>query len=215
MQIVRIKNVCKNFKQHHVLKNVNLTVADGEFVSITGQNGSGKTVLMDCIAGLIEPESGTIRFWNNQPLTHQIREKIGIVTTTTRLFEYLTPLENIQVYGEIYGVQKNWDRIQQLFHLFEMNEYLVDTKTTMEKLSTGQNVKIHLIKALMIEPKLLLLDEPTAYLDRRSKQHILTILKQYKKRRSFSCIINSHSQSLLKISDRILTLRNGQLSAYV
>lgn len=214
MQVLTITAVSKNFKQHQVLKNVNLTVNEGEFVSITGQNGSGKTVLMDCIAGLIEPDAGTIRFWNDQPISHQIREKIGIVNTTTRLFEYLTPLENIQAYSEIYNQKNNQQLIQQLFRTFEMDEYLTDTKTTMDKLSTGQNVKVHLIKALMIEPKLLLLDEPTAYLDKKSKQHIMSILKKYKKQGSFSCIIISHSQSLLKICDRVLTMRNGRLSTY-
>ena len=214
MQVLTITAVSKSFKHHQVLKDINLTINEGEFVSITGQNGSGKTVLMDCIAGLIEPDAGSIRFWNNQPISHPIREKIGFVNTTTRLFEYLTPLENIQAYNEIYNQKNNQPLLRQLFTQFGMGEYLTDTKTTMDKLSSGQNVKIHLIKALMIKPKLLLLDEPTAYLDKKSKLHILSILKRYKKQGGFSCIIISHSQSLLKICDRVLTMRNGRLVPY-
>lgn len=212
MKILTVTNLRKKFKNKVVLANVNLTVSTGELVCITGANGSGKTILLDIITGLIKADYGKVKFWTNQSISKAIKREIGIVNVTSRLFTHLTPLENILFYNEIYQIKNNKTKIEHLFKYFNLEYLLSDKNTTMEKLSSGQNVKIHLIKTLIGNPKIIFLDEPTAYLDKVSKNQIINSILEYKKKQKVAFLIASHSQSIIKICDRKLTLKNGILT---
>jgi len=161
---VEVDCVTKAFGNRNAVCGVSLNVARGEILGLAGPNGAGKSTLLHMLLGLITPDDGTIRIFGRRfPGDRQaILAKANIASPYASLPPRLTVQENLLVYALIYAVPRPRAKIASLLELMGMS---AQRDTVVSRLSSGQQVRVNLCKALLNDPELLVLDEPTAYLD--------------------------------------------------
>jgi len=163
---IKIKNLNKQYKNILAVKNINLEINKGSIVGLLGPNGCGKTTTIGMILGLIKPTSGGV-FINDENIEKEnnrtkILEKVNFISPYVELPKKLTVEENLKVYGTMYGVNNLQDKISDLMKQLNLLEF---KKRKTGELSSGQKNRVSLAKALINDPEILLLDEPTASLD--------------------------------------------------
>lgn len=211
--MLKLQNIKKSYDDNVILDNINLEINDGEIVSILGPSGSGKTTLLNLILGLTDADSGKIEF-NNKDLTNVPMEKRGfnIVFQDYALFPNLNAYDNIT-----YGLKNNPDistkeEVDELIHLLGLEPHL-DKK--IEMLSGGQKQRVALARTLVMEPDILLLDEPLSALDGVIKESIKEKIKTIAKELHLTTIIVTHDpEEALTLSDRVLIINEGEISQY-
>ncbi len=204
---VEIKGLTKSFGRQLALKAVDLTVGEGEFLILVGPNGAGKTTLLRVLATIARPSSGDIQVdgFRLDKESNEIRRRIGFVPHQTLLYEDLTAYENLQFYGRMYDVTNLDQRIQELTEKMGMSSQL---HRLVRTLSRGTHQRFSIIRALLHEPSLLLLDEPETGLDRRASAMLIDILKDSKK----TIIMASHRlEKGLELADRVAMLASGRV----
>ncbi len=187
---INVKNLYKSFEKQNVLQNVNLQVKKGEIVGLLGPNGAGKTTLIRILNGVIKADQGEISVNGRDPVTDgdEIRRISGIVTESAGLYHQLSGEENLRFFGDLYGVTDQ-RRIEELLNLFELTEH---KNKMVGKYSTGMRKRLALAKALIHNPEILFLDEPTNGLDPDGIQQVLAYLKKYNEETGTTIIICSH-----------------------
>ena len=178
---------------------------------IFGHSGTGKTTLLRCIAGLEPDVSGTIIFQDHQWLTAQgksvlaEKRKVGMVFQDSRLFPHLTVLQNLKLAQQ--QVAKPTLTIEILSNLFVINELL---NKSASQLSAGQQQRVAIVRSLLAEPELLLLDEPLSALDQQAKKNLIRVLKQHSSQHNLPMLYISHSPlELAYLCDRLLIIEHG------
>lgn len=214
MHIVELEEIYKNYENLQVLKNINLQIKKGTSTALVGPTGSGKTVMLRLIDLLEKPSSGTVYFEgtdanesNNTGLN--IRRQIGMVFQKPLAFK-ASVYDNI-VYGlKIRGRKENMEgRIKELLELIGLQGY--ENRNAL-KLSGGETQRLALARAMITDPKLLLLDEPTANLDPISKKKLEELILKINRESETTIIMTTHD--LLqgqKLADRMVILYNGQI----
>lgn len=221
--ILEVKGLKKVFTEGmeeplEVLKNINLTVREGEFVSLMGESGSGKSTLLYQIGALDTPTEGTviingenIHKANDQKQSIARRENIGFVFQFYNLVPNLTVEENII----LPAVMAKKDKKVYEKHL----EYLLDAVGIKDKrnslpkqLSGGQQQRVAIARALIMKPKLILADEPTGNLDSKSSVEIMELFQKLNKEENITIIQVTHSEHMAKYSDKIIYLKDGQIA---
>ncbi len=205
--IIEVEGVSKAFGDQTVLSNVNFKVEAGEIVGLLGPNGAGKTTFIRILNGVIKPESGSISILGYDPVMDgdEIRKFSGIVTESAGLYHQMSGEENLAFFAELYGV-KDKRKINELLRLFDLEEHKGKVVGTY---STGMKKRLALGKALLHEPKLLFLDEPTNGLDPDGIKMVLTYLKKYNEETGTTMIICSHVLHQLEpICDSFAFLEN-------
>lgn len=200
-----------------VLKDVSLTLESGTMTAIIGASGSGKTTLLQILGTLDSPSSGDI-FFNGTSLTKKSEAELakfrnaslGFIFQFHHLLPEFTTLENVLIPARIAGVY-NSDYVKKAKTLLERVEldHRLDHKVTL--LSGGEQQRTALARALIMEPALLLADEPTGNLDLRSGEIVFTLLKELCAERSLSTVMVTHNNELAHKMDKCLTLENGVL----
>jgi zinc transport system ATP-binding protein len=199
-----------------ILKNINLDIKKGEFVSIIGHNGAGKTSLLKLINGLINPTSGTIKIFTKN-INNDLKKHIGYIPQTN-FFENNIPI-NVRQTIEIGLTAKNgiFSKISYSDKLFVEDIAkkigifnLLDTP--IGKLSGGQMQKVSVARVLAQEAKILLLDEPLSNLDTNSQQDVIEILEHIYKQENVTILLVIHNQKLIpKCCNKTVTLENGEI----
>jgi ABC-2 type transport system ATP-binding protein len=205
--IIEVEGVSKAFGDQTVLSNVNFKVESGEIVGLLGPNGAGKTTFIRILNGVIKPESGSISILGYDPVIDgdEIRKFSGIVTESAGLYHQMSGEENLAFFAELYGV-KDKRKINELLRLFDLEEHKGKAVGTY---STGMKKRLALGKALLHEPKLLFLDEPTNGLDPDGIKMVLTYLNKYNEETGTTMIICSHVLHQLEpICDSFAFLEN-------
>lgn len=207
---LEIKNLTFSYKQP-LLQNLNLRVETKEFVTIMGENGSGKTTLVDCLLGCTLPQSGDIRFWgrHHRDSDRAINNaKIGWVMAARETFLPWQTVQEILRAHQLHFANWNDNLCADLLEKF----HLPPTKK-FGHLSTGENSKLRLVKALSHEPELLILDELTANLSPESKNVVIEVLlDRFAQSESMSVLYVCHNlEEALRLSDRVLVLKNLSL----
>ena len=220
--ILEVKNLCKNFNENKnnylILNNLSFSIQKGEIVSIYGASGSGKTTLINIISGLIEFDSGTIKF-NNKLLNerndfHRLRKKhLGIVFQENNLINEFNIVENIMLPQMISGkskelAYKNSKEILKKFNLIHIE------KKYPNLLSGGEKQRVSILRAVINKPKLILADEPTGSIDEYNKELIFNLFKEIAKEFNTSLLIATHDNNVSKISNNILNLSRGKINYY-
>ena len=200
-----------------VFKNVSFELMRGSCLGVIGPNGVGKTTLIKIIAGLIIQTDGEIAFLS-QPVTNYskaMKKKIGLAGSEERSFFWrLSAYDNLDFFGSLYEIPKDTrgaliDSLLQLFNLYEYRKKL------FVYLSSGMRQKLILIRAIMHNPELLLLDEPLKNLDMQSKNIFLHWVVTHMKERNLSAIFISHElEDLLKVADRIALMENNSFTIF-
>lgn len=224
--MVNILGLVKEYpKGPQALKGVDLTIGDGQILSLIGPSGAGKSTLIRCVNRLIDPTAGTIKFngiemtgLSNRSLRMKRRE-IGMIFQEYALVERLSVMENV-LSGQL-GYVGFWrslrrqfpqDVIENALKLLErvgLHEY-IDTR--VDALSGGQRQRVGIARALVQQPQLLLVDEPTASLDPKTARQIMRLIVELVRERNLSAIINIHDVQLAKtFTERIVGLRDGRI----
>ena len=188
--MIEVSNVSKTFDTQNVLNNVNFYVNAGEIVGLLGPNGSGKTTLIRILNGVIKPDGGVISINGFDPITQgdEIRKFSGIVTESAGLYHQMSGEENLAFFSELYGATDK-GQVNKLLHLFDLQEH---KEKLVGKYSTGMKKRLGLAKALLHQPKLLFLDEPTNGLDPDGIKMVLSYLQKYNEETGTTIVICSH-----------------------
>jgi sulfate transport system ATP-binding protein len=213
---LQIENVRKSFGKFPALSGVSLNAEDGEFIALLGPSGSGKTTLLRCIAGLEAPDEGAVRFEGENLLTQKVRDRrIGFVFQHYALFRHMTAAQNV-AFG--LNAKRGRDkptkkaiaaRVDELLALVQLDG-LADRYPS--QLSGGQRQRIALARALAIEPRILLLDEPFGALDAKVRRELRRWLREIHVRTGLTTIFVTHDQEeALELADRVALLREGAL----
>lgn len=211
MGFVEIKDLVKNFGDTQVLKNINISIEEGEFVTLLGPSGCGKSTLLRCLAGLNSIDGGKI-FVNGKDITDMEprNRDIGMVFQNYALFPNMTVWENIE-FG--LKIKKEKDYEQRIKDMIEMVGLTGKEKHYPSELSGGQQQRVAFARSLITRPTILLLDESLSALDAKIRKSLRDRLRQIQKKLGITTIFVTHDQEeALAISDRIFVLNKGEVS---
>lgn len=213
---IEIQNVHKQFGQFHALKDISLEVPSGELVALLGPSGCGKTTLLRIIAGLETPDTGSINFHGIDTTNKDVRERqVGFVFQHYALFRHMTVFENVA-----FGLRVRHKstrpseaeihrRVHELLNLVQL-DWLADRYPP--QLSGGQRQRIALARALAVEPKVLLLDEPFGALDAKVRKELRRWLRRLHDELHITSVFVTHDQEeALEVSDRIVVMNQGKI----
>jgi len=211
MTILSVQNLSKNYGLKRTVENVSFEVRQNEIVGLLGPNGAGKTTTINMILGLVTPTSGEI-FINGDNST-KTRAKTISQTNFAAVYSplpgNLTVTQNLRVFGLLYGVKNLKSRIDELLKEYDL-EIFHDTKCGV--LSSGEQTRVSLAKAMLNQPPLLLLDEPTASLDPASARDVRTRIKQFASGGTSSVLWTSHNMhEVAEVCDRVLFMSKGKI----
>ena len=211
--IVEIRNLTKRFHDFTAVDNISFDIKEGEILGLLGPNGAGKTTTIHMLLGLITPTIGSIHMFGLDLAKHRetILRQVNFSSTYISMPFSLTVEENLKVIARLYELKHMKDRIDDIMKKLEMED--LRHKLT-RKLSSGQMSRLTLAKAIMTEPKVLFLDEPTASLDPDIVNKIKSFLKEYQRSEGMSILYTSHNmREMEEMSNRIIFLQRGKLVA--
>ena len=205
--MIQVLQVTKHYGTFRALDTMNFEVSEGEYVGLLGSNGSGKSTLYRCILGII-PFEGEIRVEGKDSLREgkKVRGLIGYMPQQASLHNDLTVSQTLQFYTALRG-----GLLKDAYSMLERVELSDIQKLRVGELSGGMKQRLSFIIALIGDPKILLLDEPTVSMDGRSQQIFLTWLRELKEERKTVLLSTHLDQDVLSIMDRTLALDHGQL----
>jgi len=210
---IEIKNLNKHYNNIEAVKNINFTINKGSIVGLLGPNGCGKTTTIGMMLGLIKPSSGTV-FINGRNIESEknrteILEKMNFISPYVELPKKLTVEENLKVYGRLYGVKNLKHKIYDLME--KLNLFDFKSRKTGE-LSSGQKNRVSLAKALINDPEILLLDEPTASLDPDVGDYIRGFIEDYASNKNATILLASHNMNEVeRLCYEVMMMKNGEI----
>lgn len=209
--LLRLSGLEKSFDGNPILRGISLDVRQGEFVTLLGPSGCGKTTTLRIIAGLLEPDAGTVML-DGKEITHLAPEKrdVNTVFQNYALFPHMNVEKNISYGLRIKGVKRpEWQkRVEEMLKLVQLEGY---EKRMPAQLSGGQRQRVAIARAVVLNPRLLLLDEPLGALDLKLRQQMQQELKDIQKRLGIAFVYITHDQEeALNMSDRIAIMREGR-----
>lgn len=211
MPILTVKALYKSFRSKEVLKGISFSLDPGEILGIIGPNGAGKSTLLYILMGIITPDSGEIFYFGKNFFSNRakILQRIGFASHYVSLPYSLTVMENLKVFAHLYGVKGAERRIEELLELFLLKE---KKNSITRALSSGEMMRVNLVRALLANPNILLLDEPTAGLDPDYVRYVGKILKEKSERENLTIILTSHQLGELeRLATKLLLLRDGMI----
>lgn len=201
--MLEIKNVNKKYKNKDVLNNINFNIPKNNIVALLGLNGAGKTTLLNIIMGLLKSDSGSLNFNFDKKL-------IGIVFQENTFDEELSVYDNIFIRARLYKIGKDEirKRIDEYNKLFGMNEFLYKK---FKYCSGGQKRIGVIVRALIINPKLIILDEPTTALDIVTRKTVWNVLKKLNREKNLTILFTSHYIEECEIANYLVILKSGKI----
>lgn len=220
--IIEMKNIVKSFyvgtpNQLNILKNIDITIKEGEFVSIVGASGSGKSTLMNIIGALDRPTSGTyfldgtnVNEETDNGLSEVRNKQIGFVFQTYNLIPRSSALKNVELPMLYYGMNRNErrKRSEELLELVGMKDRM---KHLPNELSGGQKQRVAIARALANNPSIILADEPTGALDSATGRMVMDLFHKVHEVEGKTIVFITHNYELAKETERIITLRDGKI----
>ena len=211
MSIVELSNVEKHYQNVHALKQLNLSLNQGEILGLFGHNGAGKTTTIKLILGLIKPSAGQVQVFGEDPAgdnAYHLRRQLGFLQENVSFYQQLTGLEVVSYFAKLKGCDK-----KQCGELLEQVGLSHAAKRRVKTYSKGMRQRLGLAQALLGEPKLLLLDEPTVGLDPIATQDFYQSIAQLKAQGSTVILCSHMLAGVEKYIDRALILGQGKLLA--
>ena len=211
MPVIEVKSLVKQFGTVRAVDDISFQVPRGEIVALLGGNGAGKTTTISMLLGILLPTSGQIQVLGSDMARNRYRvlHRMNFTSPYVDIPQRLTVLQNLKVYAKLYGIAHPADRLAEISRLFELGSLL---NRRFGSLSAGQKTRVSLAKALINEPELLLMDEPTAALDPDTADRMRETLLDYQRKTQATIFMSSHNMpEVEKLCDRVLMMRNGRL----
>lgn len=213
--MIELIDITKKYKQTEAVKNFSMYIGRGEIVGLLGPNGAGKSTVISILSSLIEPTSGDVKFMNESIIKNPqpLRKIIGIVPQEIALYEDLSAEENMKFFGRIYHLkgavlQKKIDEVLQQIGLTDRKKDLVKT------FSGGMRRRLNIGVAMLHDPEILVMDEPTVGIDPQSRNYILQTVKRLNEERGMTVLYTSHYMEEVEyLCDRIYIMDQGNLIA--
>jgi phospholipid/cholesterol/gamma-HCH transport system ATP-binding protein len=213
--MLKIQSLSKTFGDRQVLQDIDLLIEESEIVAIMGSSGGGKTTLLRCISGLIEPTKGSVTLDNLEVKTHaeEARRKMGMVFQSAALFDSLNVTDNVVFGLERHTLLKKTDRHKvaaEALNQVGMKESDLDKMPSA--LSGGMRKRVGIARALALTPKIMLYDEPTTGLDPITTYHIDKLIVDIRSKTKMTSLLVSHDlSSVMRVADRVAFLDGGKL----
>ena len=208
---LQIDSLSKIYNGVEAVKSISFTIKRNEIIGLLGPNGCGKTTTIGMILGLLKPSSGKVLI-DNQDIEKNrvdILKKINFISPYIELPKKLTVKQNLFVYGKLYNVENLDNKIEYLTEKLRLNEIL---NCITGELSSGQKNRVSLAKAIINDPILLLLDEPTASLDPETGDFVREFLEDFQKERKNSILLASHNMSEVeRLCTSVMMMKNGSI----
>lgn len=211
--ILEVKNLTKRFGEFTAVDNISFSLKEGEVLGFLGPNGAGKTTTIHMLLGITLYNGGSISYFGKDFSQHRqyCLQRLNFASAFNTLQGRISVFENLMVFGYLYGLINPKKRIAELAEQFSI-AHLLDKRYW--DISTGQKTIVNIVKSLINEPKLLLMDEPTASLDPDIADKTLSFIETIRKTRNVSILYTSHDMSeVTRICDRVIFLGNGKIVA--
>jgi len=208
---LQIDSLSKSYNGVEAVDNISFAIKKNEIIGLLGPNGCGKTTTIGMILGLLKPSKGRVLI-DNQDIEKNrtnVLKKINFISPYIELPKKLTVKQNLYIYGKLYGVDKLNEKIDHLCEKLRLNEILY---SITGELSSGQKNRVSLAKAIINDPILLLLDEPTASLDPETGDFVREFLENFQKERRGSILLASHNMTEVeRLCSSVLMMKKGSI----
>lgn len=213
--MLELVNVTKKFKNNEAVKSMSMYIEKGEIVGLLGPNGAGKSTAISILSSLVEPTNGDVKFKQKSMIKNpkSLREIIGIVPQEIALYEDLSAEENMKFFGRIYHLkgEKLQEKITEVLKQIGLNDRRKDVVKTF---SGGMKRRLNIGVAMLHDPEILIMDEPTVGIDPQSRNYILQTVKRLNKERQMTVLYTSHYMEEVEfLCDRIYIMDKGNLIA--
>jgi ABC-2 type transport system ATP-binding protein len=208
---LQIDSLSKSYNGVEAVDNISFVIKKNEIIGLLGPNGCGKTTTIGMILGLLKPSKGRVLIDNQDIEKNRINvlKKINFISPYIELPKKLTVKQNLYIYGKLYGVDKLNEKIDYLCEKLRLNEILY---SITGELSSGQKNRVSLAKAIINDPILLLLDEPTASLDPETGDFVREFLENFQKERRGSILLASHNMTEVeRLCSSVLMMKKGSI----
>lgn len=209
--VLEIYNLVKTYSGFEAVHGVSFSIASGEIVGLLGPNGAGKTTTISMIMGLLEPTSGAISMFGKSLKDHreEILRNVNFAAVYAQLPGNLSVWQNLYIFARLYEVPHTKKKVEELIREFDLSEF---RETRSGHLSSGEQSRLNLAKALLNNPKLLLLDEPTASIDPSTAQTVRTRIKKYSQESGAGVLWTSHNMNeIQEVCNRVLFISHGRI----
>lgn len=205
---IQVTDLVKRYGELTAVDEVSFEVSSGEFFGILGPNGAGKTTTVEIMEGLREPDSGQVRLLGRSPWPRDktLAGRIGVQLQASAFFDRLTAREQLRTFGELYGVPR--DRADEMLEVVGLTD---KAGTRMEKLSGGQAQRLSIACALINDPELVFLDEPTAALDPQARRNLWDLLRQVNADGRTVVLTTHYMDEAESLCDRVAIVDSGRL----
>jgi len=211
--ILKVENLVKNFGKFRAVDGISFSVPRGKIVGFLGPNGAGKTTTIHMLLGVTSKTSGSISYFGDNFDTHRetILKRINFASAFNTLQNRITVWENLVVFSLLYEVRNYTKKIEELCNHFEIESLF---HKRYNDLSSGQRTRVNLVKSLLNDPELILMDEPTASLDPDITDKTLTLIEKLKKEKNLTLLYTSHNMDeITRICDEVIFLDHGKIVA--
>lgn len=211
---LEVRNLTKSYGAYRAVDGVSFDVARGKIVGLLGPNGAGKTTTIQMLVGITLPDGGSIRYFGHD--LHRERaaclQRINFSSSYNNLQSRITVWENLLVFARLYRIARPQDKIRELSAYFGIVGYMNQRFLT---LSAGQRTRVNLVKALLNDPEVILMDEPTASLDPDIADRMLSLIESLRESRDLAIVYTSHQmEEITRICDEVVFLDRGRIVAY-
>lgn len=211
--VLEVKNLTKKFDNFTAVDNISFSLVKGGILGLLGPNGAGKTTIIQMLTGILAKTSGTINYFGNDFYKHKqyCLQRINFTSSYNSLQGRISVWENLIVFAYLYGIKDPKNKILELAKYFEI-ENIFDKK--FWDLSAGQKTRVNILKSLLNDPELILMDEPTASLDPDIADKTLSFIEELRKKKQLSILYTSHNMDeVTRICNNVIFLDHGKIIA--
>ena len=209
--LVELENVTKSYGAHHALGPIDLVIPEGS-VGLLGPNGAGKSTLIRMLLGLMPPTTGTLRVLG-EPVTNAIRRRVGYMPEGNAVFPGLTAVEATTYAGELVGMARE-DAVKRAHQVLDYVQLQEERYRLAEGYSTGMKQRLKLAQALVHDPELLILDEPTEGVDPQARMHLLDLVDALRKEHGMKVLLSTHIlPDVERLATHAVVLNEGRVAA--
>ncbi len=212
--VVVIDNLTKEYADVRAVDNLSISIHEAEVFGLLGPNGSGKTTTINCLTGLLKPTRGTIKVggFDSEAESSKVREILGVSPQETAVYAYLTGRENVQLFGALYSIPK--DTLDaRVDKMMEKVGLLEESGRRAGKYSGGMKRRVSIAMALVHDPRIILLDEPTVGMDPQSRRAIWDFIMELRDKGKTVVLTTHHMEEAEELCDRVGVIDHGRLIA--